>query len=198
MRKSLCFLVTLCVVWGASLSASAKTKTHPPEKITGQKLAALDLPEKVTDCSDQNSREMRLCKVDSYNYLNEEVSPDGKKWGKVDTSALVLQTVGKKDMVLSAGVNWSVKGDTEAPIKERFQYLSKELEKNFGAPTSKTPPSLGPTAHFQEGLQEYLQFSNENISATLIMRQRGEGTKKKISVSVTFTDQSLYPKQAKK
>jgi hypothetical protein len=198
MRKYLCFWMTLCVVWGASVSAFAKTKTHPPEKITGQKLAALDLPEQATDCSDQNSKEMRLCKVTSYNYLNEEVSPDGKKWGKVDTSALVLQTVGKKDLVLSAGVNWSVKGDTDAPIKERFQYLSKELEKNFGAPTSKTPPALGPTAHFQEGLQEYLQFSNENISATLIMRKKGEGTKKKISVSITFTDQSLYPKQTEK
>jgi hypothetical protein len=178
-------------------TAFAKAKTHPPEKITGQKLATLDLPQEKTDCSGPNSKDVKLCKVTSYNYLSEEVSPDGKKWGKVDSSALVLQTVGKKDLVLSAGVNWSVKGDAETPIKERFQYLSKELEKNFGAPTATTPPGMGPSAQFQEGLQEYLQFSNENLSATLILRKKGEGTKQKISVSVTFTDQSLYQKQSK-
>lgn len=192
MRKTLGLLALLGSLSVASMALAKQRTPPPPEKITGQSLAQLSLPEKKPDCSDRTSKDTRLCKVSSYAYLNEETSPDGKKWGKVDSSALVLQTVGEKDLILSAGVNWSVKGDKEEPVKERFLYLSKELEKNFGAPTTTVPPAIGPTAQFHEGLEQYLQFNNNNISATLILRNRGEGEKKKVSVSVTFTDQSLY------
>jgi hypothetical protein len=192
----------LCLVFGflglaAALPAFAGGKSSAaPEEIVGVGLDHTRVKEalsgKTVDCSDASSKDTRICKVLPYEYLGGELSPDGSPWGKVDAPTLVLETVGKKDLILSAGVNWSVKGQSDEPLRARFKYLSAKLEKTFGEPTSTTPPSLGPTPTFTDGLEEYRQFSNGNVSAVLVLRKRGEGEKRKVSVSVTFTDQTAY------
>jgi hypothetical protein len=86
-------------------------------------------------------------------------------------------------------VNWSVLGENGEPVRARFRYLSSKLEKSLGPPTATTPPALGPLSHVTDGLEEYRQFTDGNVSATLVLRQRGQGSKKKLSLSVTYTDQ---------
>lgn len=192
MRKIAALLVLLVCGW-AQL-AQAKTKPGPPpEEIVGVKFDKLRVKDGVSGkpirCSDRSTQDTKVCQVLPYEYLDSDTSPEGALWGKVDQASLVVQTVGQKDLVLSAGVNWSVLGDDAEPVKARFRYLSEKLEKTLGPPTATTPPALGPTATVFDGLQEYRQFTDGNVSATLVLRQRVQGDKKKVSLSITYTDQ---------
>lgn len=193
MRRALfsLFLAVGFLLLSPPAQAGSKSSGTAPEKIVGSDLESRKVKEalkgKKIACSDFSSRKTKICRVLSYEYLAKTISPDGTPLGAVEEAALVMQTFGNKDLILSAGVNWSVRQGDEEPIRARFRYLSEKLEKTYGSPTATAPPALAP--NIMEGLEEYRQFTDGNVSATLILRKKGEGKKRKISVSITFTDQ---------
>lgn len=192
MRSALFSLSALLLLFTAPVWAEPA-----PDEIVGSSLGPTKeaLAGKPVTCTDPTPRQTKICRVLAYEYLSGERAPDGSPWGRVEESALVLETLGKKDLVLSAGVNWSIKrGKSDEPLQARFRYLSEKLEKTYGAPTAVAPPAALGGAAFTEGLVEYRQFTDGNTSVVLTLRKRGEGEKHKTSVSITFTDQSAYKK----
>src|SRR5687767_3986643 len=141
------FLLPAVVVVLLALPAAAGEK-GAPEKIVGVGLDHKSVKEALAGsaiaCSGKTSKKTKICRVTPYKYLGDESSPEGASWGRVDEEALVVETIGKDDLILSAGVAWSVKEKSgEEPVRARFLYLSQELEKSFGPPTAVTPPALG-------------------------------------------------------